>query len=602
VLEPRLAAIRWPAVLLAAAGVFVRRGNVPWLARFLLALTIAFAVAAGVRPGFGADSISYYSYLRSIAFDRDLDFTNEWRAWGYEPHPLTPTGLRANVFSIGPALLWSPFFLLGHALVLLEDALGFGRYAADGWSAPYLRAASLGTLTALVAGSLLLFRLLSREHGPAVATLAVAGTIATSPVGYYAFKAPAMAHAAAFGAVCACVWACEQARERSSLRAWILVGVSLGASCLMRWQALVLVIPIAWAALGGLRRQSLPAGRLLAAGAAAFLVFSPQLLAWKALFGRYLTVPQGRTFLDWTSPHFVDVLLSANHGLFTWSPAMLLGAAGLVLGLPRAPRLHAAGLAVLFATAWVNGSARDWDGSDAFGARRFDVALPLLAVGLASFTAAAARWARRQPLLAPAGLLAALALWNLGLAAHHAAGRYPEAAPLDRLAGDQARLLREVVQDALGMVAGPAGRGFAYKVMSGEYVYTSNPAGTLNLALLDDRELSGGWSGRQRPRDGPGFRWALGDSSCIRVALEAPFDLTAVVKARAPQRLEPQLMTLAWNGHHVDAALLSHEWSDHAFSVPVRLQYAGENQVCFSFSQRPENEDVRAAVALIQLP
>jgi len=36
------------------------------------------------------------------------------------------------------------------------------------------------------------------------------------------------------------------------------------------------------------------------------------------------------------------------------------------------------------ATAWVNGGVRDWEASDAFAARRFDVAIPLVAWGLAA--------------------------------------------------------------------------------------------------------------------------------------------------------------------------------------------------------------------------
>ena len=112
-------------------------------------------------------------------------------------------------------------------------------------------------------------------------------------------------------------------------------------------------------------------------------------MAWKVLFGVYVTVPQGPGYLDWSSPHLRDVLFSANHGLFATSPALLLGLLGLVLHLRRDPALAGGALLTLAALAWTNGAVADWDweGGDAFGARRFDVAVPLLAVGLAALRA-----------------------------------------------------------------------------------------------------------------------------------------------------------------------------------------------------------------------
>ena len=60
------------------------------------------------------DAIQYYAYLRSLAIDGDLDFTNDYQIL-YGTHDTsssdTATGRPPNIYSIGPALLWSPFFL-----------------------------------------------------------------------------------------------------------------------------------------------------------------------------------------------------------------------------------------------------------------------------------------------------------------------------------------------------------------------------------------------------------------------------------------------------------------------------------------------------------
>ena len=56
----------------------------------------------------GIDPVCYYSYLRSLVFDCDLDLENEYRALDKSgtllSYPPTPLGRRPNGFSIGPSL------------------------------------------------------------------------------------------------------------------------------------------------------------------------------------------------------------------------------------------------------------------------------------------------------------------------------------------------------------------------------------------------------------------------------------------------------------------------------------------------------------------
>src|SRR6185295_13217021 len=378
------------------------------LALVLLPLAL-LALVAG-RGDLRADSVSYFAWLRSAWFDRDLDFANEWAHWGLPEAPRTGTGLRRNVHSVGPALLWSPFYAAADLYVATT-----GRFPRDGYSLPYRRAAAAGTLAAVLVGGWLLARTLAPRVGRRTAALVVAAAVLASPIVYYTLMVPAMAHGATFGAAAACVWAWDRARRRPSLAAWCLLGALLGVAMLMRWQAAVLGLLALPLAVQGLRRRSVRFSWLLAAAAALVVAFSPQLLAWHALYGRWLTIPQGEGFLDWSSPHLLDALVSADHGLFTWTPLMLVGAVGLLLGLGADPLLFGGALAVFGATAWVNGGVYDWAGGDAFGARRFDVAVPLLALGLGETTRAAVRLVRRWPMLVPAAALALFAVWNLGL-------------------------------------------------------------------------------------------------------------------------------------------------------------------------------------------
>src|SRR5688500_3190536 len=89
----------------------VRSAAVPAL---LAALALAWVVAGLGNPEFRADSPGYFAYIRSLVFDGDLDFRNEWEHWGLKALPTTATGRMANPYPIGPALLWAPFFLVAH--------------------------------------------------------------------------------------------------------------------------------------------------------------------------------------------------------------------------------------------------------------------------------------------------------------------------------------------------------------------------------------------------------------------------------------------------------------------------------------------------------
>jgi hypothetical protein len=307
--------------------------------------------------------------------------------------------------------------------------------------------------------------------------------------------------------------------------------------------------------------------------------------------------------MDWSAPHLVDVLVSADHGLFAWSPVAWLGLAGLLVGLRRDAWLHAGALLTCAATAWVNGSVTywDWAAGDAFGARRFDLVVPLLAWGLAALVRVARPALARAPLLAPAALLAALAAWNVGLVALFREGRYPGAAPFDRVAADQARQGRDLALAAADRLPGAGGRALLYKHLSGEYLHDLHPDGVVELAA-EERLLLAGWSARANRTDTPHFRWALAPEACLLVPLAEPHQVTLTVQARAPRRALPQTMTAAWNGAVLGTSPLTSEWSEEAWTASPERTRAGENRLCLRFTgAAPGDEGDRVAAAVARV-
>ena len=92
----------------------------------LIAVFVISLPAVTVRF-YASDEIEYFAYLRSMWFDGDLSFDNEYRyfydrgiarGWRFKETFLdgeTATGKRLNFAPVGSAILWSPFYILTDA-------------------------------------------------------------------------------------------------------------------------------------------------------------------------------------------------------------------------------------------------------------------------------------------------------------------------------------------------------------------------------------------------------------------------------------------------------------------------------------------------------
>jgi hypothetical protein len=391
------------------------------LALFVLTLPL---VTPKIR---GADEIECFSYLRSLAFDRDLEFGNEY-AHFHERDPRGLAGFKAtfldlreprtgrhiNFAPLGAGLLWSPFYLLAHGAVLVARAAG-ASVEADGFSVPYVASACYASALYGFLGLLLVHDALRRYGGfdAPVATAAVAALWLGTPVLYYMSVAAGFSHAPALFSVGALFWLSLRTSrsERSSLLDWALIGALGGLAALVREQdALFLCLPAGLLLQQSVRTRSAAGGalKLLTMLAAAAAVFAPQLIAYRAINGGFGPSRMVSRKLTYSSPHFLEVLFDPGHGLYFWSPLLLLASAGLlVLLLRRRDALAALLLLAFLLQVWINGSLESWTQAGAFGSRRFVSSTPVLAWGLAGVLAAA----RTHRARALAGMALAVGVW-----------------------------------------------------------------------------------------------------------------------------------------------------------------------------------------------
>ncbi len=393
---------------------------------------------------YAADEIEYFAFLRSIWFDQDLSFDNEYRYFvesgatrdpGFVQTFLeaeTTTGLRPNYGTIGSALLWSPFYAVADLGVAISRRAGSGT-PRDGFARPYLTAV---TWASALYGFLALWlsAIIARHLGGRGGLSAAAVALGT-PIVFYMYVSPGMAHATSAFAVALFVWTWLRVRRDWSLRGTIGLSAAAALVAMVREQEAFLVLVPAldylWS-LAGSRgaekaRRAREAGVRLAAAAATFAIcYLPQALAYLALNGRIGPSPVIGAKMHWSSPWAVSVLVSPEHGWLFWTPLVALAILGLVAmavrPVPADADLRRVAILLLVAVAtqvYVTGSVASWTLAGAFGQRRFIGLTVCLVVGLGWLFA---RVRAPGPRFSVGALTAVAVWWNLGLAFQFGAG------------------------------------------------------------------------------------------------------------------------------------------------------------------------------------
>ena len=429
------------------------RARVP--GAWLLAGLFVLSLPAVTPRIYASDEVQYFAYLRSLWFDRDVSFGNEYRHF-YDAgvtrtrlfretflEPVTETGRPLNFGTLGCAILWAPFYAAGDAVAHVMRAAGMD-VATDGYSRPYVAAVCYGSAVYAFLAVLLSVwaarRIVSRTAGGArwAAVLGGLGVWLGTPLLFYMYIAPPMSHACSAFAVALFVAVWLRVRERWSPAGLALLGALAALVTMVREQdaffaagpaldfALAAGAPYVRRRRGAntLEGERVPRAWLgVAAAAATFLlVFTPQALAYLSLNGRILPSRLVSRKMTWTSPHALQVLGSPEHGLLFWTPLVVLALAGLVALLWRTGdtrRVAGCLLLMVAAQVYVAGSVESWTVAGAFGQRRFVGLTVLLVIGLAALADVVRSAAGRTAL---AGAVVLCVWWNIGLIVQFGAG------------------------------------------------------------------------------------------------------------------------------------------------------------------------------------
>ena len=374
------------------------------------------------------DGIYYYVYLRSAVLDGDLHFQNDYEIYqSFNTEDMrkkqemlerkTPIGMPANLFSVGPAVLWSPIFVLTH---LVASALG---QAGDGYAFWYEAPVMFLSIIYGFLGIVVMYRVTAGMFSKFAAFVSILGIWLATNVVYYMGISPSASHVLSMFASALFVYLWWRGRNGRTKWNWFVWGLSAGLMALVRWQDILIALLalFEWVRVANDARRStksfvLPAlwnGALFAGGI--LLAFLPQMYAWQILYGSPITAPQGGGFFQFLRPEILNVWFSTKRGLFSWSPILFLSVIGFVPLYLNNRTLGAAAIVIFLAESYVNSIVNDWWGGEAFGARRFISLMPFFALGLAALIDAVTHTVKTRAFLSQTAvlvILVALIVWN----------------------------------------------------------------------------------------------------------------------------------------------------------------------------------------------
>lgn len=316
---------------------------------------------------YATDEVQYYVYLRSLRFDADLDFANDYRELArrnpqsgieaslLQANRIRPlTGLYGNIAPVGCAIMWAPFFLAADALVHLANLLG-AAIPADGYSKPYIFSVCYASAFYGLLGLFLCQRMAARYTSENAATLATIAIWLASPLVFYMFIQMPFAHATGFflTALFLTIWIRVRVRAKQNVSTahaalqnntpssadhapisrldhpmwWLILGLVAGLMTMTREQlGLFLMLPALDALIhyGRLiwQRKWPTIGQLFwrhVLFAAVFaLSLTPQFVAYQVLNGTPRPAGEVSGRINWCSPHAIDTLIDYNPAPSAW--------------------------------------------------------------------------------------------------------------------------------------------------------------------------------------------------------------------------------------------------------------------------------------------
>lgn len=337
------------------------------------------------------DVFGYYLYLPATFIYKDPFLKEEkWRNELVEKYKPTIGFYQASKiengnwvykYPMGLAILFLPFFLLGH---LFSSHFGF---PPDGLSPPYQISIIFGTAVYSIVGLIYLRKVLLKYFDDKVTSL----TIIVLFIGTNLFDAftlsSGMPHNIMFTICAGVMYYTIRRQESGEMKYLIFSAILIGFGILCRSTAVFLIaIPFLWGQpvvnwIQIVKQPFLKPRELLVFFGTLILIISVQHIYWWYITGKFFYSGYEES-LDLLSPFFKEVLFSFKKGWLLYTPLMALALFGFIALYKLRRVLFWTVLLVSVFHIWIVCSWQTWWYGGSFSQRGFIDIYPLLAIPL----------------------------------------------------------------------------------------------------------------------------------------------------------------------------------------------------------------------------
>ena len=370
---------------------------------------VTYPIALRPMQPISWDTFGYYLYLPATFIYNDL-----WHLSFAEPMMqkynlagffyaarIGPEGNYVMNYSLGTAILYFPFFFIGHMAAKVFS------YPTDGFSAPYQYAIFIGGILYSLAGLLVTARTLRYFFSQKITAILLLILLAGTNYLYYTLLENAMTHNYLFTVGALIIYLSIKWHQSPEYKYAVLLGLLIGLAIIIRpTEIFWCLIPLLWT----IKDRSTFAGKietvkqnllqLVVLVATVIVVGGIQMLYWKAASGKFIYYSYDGTF-DFLSPHIIPGLFSIRKGWLVYTPVMALALIGLPLLWVKHKPLFIPFVTYTLLVVYITFSWHAWSYGGSFGCRPLVQSYALLLFPMGAFFQAIAGYRWVKVLLTP---------------------------------------------------------------------------------------------------------------------------------------------------------------------------------------------------------
>ncbi|MBL0342954.1 MAG: hypothetical protein IPP71_20040 [Bacteroidetes bacterium] len=329
-----------------------------------------------------ADKAGYYIYLPAlfiVNFDgHNLPLNIDKKTGnGFS----VEDGIIKTKYTLGVALMQSPFFLAGHFLAKLMG------YESNGFSLFYHKMINIAAVCYTFLAFIFLYLFLIRYLSPGVALVSLSSLYLGTNIFYYSIFETGMSHIYSFFLFACFIYLSPfVTRQHQKKSFYLLFGVIIGLIIVVR-PINVMFLPV-YFIFNSIKFYDTKTAltNFLLVAAAAILVVLPQLFYWNYAFGNYFHYSYGQEgFSNWFAPKLVQLWFSTNNGWLVYNPMVFLILAGCVILYKQHPQKSIGFTIYLLLISLVFASWHDWSYGCSYGCRPYVEYYVIMALPLGFF-------------------------------------------------------------------------------------------------------------------------------------------------------------------------------------------------------------------------